>query len=1158
MALAAVTLDDKYVLDQGRIYLTGTQALVRLPMMQRQRDVAAGLNTGCFISGYRGSPLGGLDQALWSARRFLEKSHIHFQPAINEELGATAVWGSQQVNLFPGSKYDGVFALWYAKGPGIDRSGDALKHGNAAGSAPYGGVLLLAGDDHTCKSSTLPHQSEYAFMDAGIPVLNPSGVQELLDLGLYGWAMSRYSGCWIAFKTIAETIDSSASVEIGPERIQIAQPSDFEMPADGLNIRWPDQPLDQEHRLHKYKLYAALAFARANRLDRIIIDSPRPRFGIVTTGKSYLDVRQALDDLGIDDAHAAEIGMRLYKVAMSWPLEREGIRHFAEGLEEILVVEEKRAVIENQFKEQLYNWREDVRPRVIGKFDENRNWILPSNGELTPAQIARVIAERIARFHTSPRIAERLAFLEAKERQLSGNVVPFARTPYFCSGCPHNTSTKVPDGSRALAGIGCHYLAQFMDRSTATFTQMGGEGAPWIGQAPFTETKHVFANLGDGTYTHSGVLAIRAAVAAKVNITYKLLFNDAVAMTGGQPIDGGLTVPVLTRQLAAEGVGRIIVVTDEPDKYSPSADFAPGATVQSRDQLDLVQRELREIRGVTAIVYDQTCAAEKRRRRKRGRFPDPAKRVFINDLVCEGCGDCSKTSNCLSVVPVETEFGRKRAIDQSSCNKDYSCVEGFCPSFVTVHGGELKQHKTGDLGENELPALPEPGHPALDKPYGILVTGVGGTGVVTIGALIGMAAHLEQKGCTVLDMTGLAQKGGAVYSHVRIARRPDEIHAVRIAAGGANLLLGCDLVVSASQDALSKLELGQSRAIVNGHETITGDFTRNPDLVFPSHEMQRSIAKAAGEENVEFLNATDLAAGLLGDSIASNLFMLGFAYQRGLVPLSAEAIERAIGLNGVAVEFNLDAFRWGRRAAVDPELVRTRAIRPAAVPPSHRLSDTLDQVVSRRAAFLTDYQNAAYAARYAARVVRVRKAEAVCLPGATGLTQSVARSLFKLMAYKDEYEVARLYTDTGFLRQIADRIEGPYKLNFHLAPPLLGDRNPETGHLRKRSFGPWMLLVFRILARLRRLRGTPFDIFGRSEERQLERRLISEYEALIDEILVRLSPVNHEIAVELASLPAEIRGFGHVKEACLAQVKAREETLLARFRSEPPHALAAE
>jgi indolepyruvate ferredoxin oxidoreductase len=1149
MALRAVTLDDKYRLDRGRIYLSGTQALVRLPMLQRQRDVAAGHNTAGFISGYRGSPLGGFDQALWQARRFVERNHIRFQPAINEELGATAVWGSQQLNLFPGAKYDGVFAMWYGKGPGVDRSGDAFKHGNAAGSSPLGGVLLLAGDDHTCKSSTLAHQSEYAFMDACIPVLNPSGVQEILDFGLYGWAMSRYSGCWIALKTIAETMDSSASVELDPDRVRIVMPDGFAMPDGGLNIRWPDQPLEQEYRLHKYKLYAALAFAGANRLDRIVIDSPRPRFGIVTTGKSYLDVRQALDDLGIDDAHAAEIGFRLYKVGMSWPLEREGIRHFAEGLEEILVVEEKRAVIENQFKEQLYNWREDVRPRVIGKFDEARNWILPSTGELTPAQIARVIAARIARFYSSPRIAERLAFLEAKERQLGGNVVPFARTPYFCSGCPHNSSTRVPEGSRALAGIGCHYLAQFMDRSTATFTQMGGEGVPWIGQAPFTETPHVFANLGDGTYTHSGILAIRAALAANVNITYKILFNDAVAMTGGQPLDGGLSVPAVTRQLAAEGVRRIVVVTDEPEKYAAGAGFADGAAIRHRDDLDMVQRELREVPGVTAIVYDQTCAAEKRRRRKRGRFPDPPKRVFINDLVCEGCGDCSKTSNCLSVVPVETEFGRKRAIDQSSCNKDYSCVEGFCPSFVTVHGGSLKRHPPSDLDEDGLPPLPEPARPPLDRVYGILVTGVGGTGVVTIGALLGMAAHLENKGCTVLDMTGLAQKGGAVYSHVRIAKRPEDIHAVRIAAGNAELLLGCDLVVSASADALSKLDRGYSRAIVNSHEIITGDFTRNPDLVFPTGALERSIVEATGSENAEFLDATGLATGLLGDSIASNLFMLGYAYQRGLVPLSAEAIERAIELNAVAVPFNRAAFRWGRRAATDRALVEARAVPRAAIPASHRLSETLDEVVERRTAFLTSYQDAAYAARYRARVARVRAAEAACRPGTTALTERVARALFKLMAYKDEYEVARLYTESDFLRRVARQFEGPYELHFHLAPPVLGDRDPATGHLRKREFGPWMLGVFRLLAKFRRLRGTRFDPFGHSAERQTERRILAEYESMLDEIVAGLSSVNHPTAVEIAALPLDIRGFGHIKEAGLARAKAKEAALLARFRT---------
>ncbi|HZT86316.1 MAG TPA: indolepyruvate ferredoxin oxidoreductase family protein [Stellaceae bacterium] len=1157
MPLAAVTLDDKYLLEKGRIYLTATQALVRLPIMQRQRDKAAGLDTACFIAGYRGSPLGGLDQALWGARRFIERNNIRFQPAINEELGATAVWGSQQIELFPGAKHQGVFAMWYGKGPGVDRSGDALKHGNSAGSARYGGVLLLAGDDHTCKSSTLAHQSEYAFIDASIPVLSPSGVQDILDLGLYGWAMSRYSGCWVAFKTVAETMDSSASVTADPQRVEIVLPDDFEMPPGGLNIRWPDTPLDQELRLHKYKLAAARAFAHANRLDRVVIDSRRARLGIVTTGKSYLDVRQALEDLGIDEAVAAEIGLRLYKVAMVWPLDRETLRPFVEGLEEILVVEEKRPVIEDQLKEILYNWPADRRPRIVGKFDESGHWMLPSNGELTPPQIARVIAQRIGRFHNSPRLAERVAALDANERR-SGNVVPFYRTPYFCSGCPHNTSTRVPDGSRALAGIGCHYLSQFMDRSTATFTQMGGEGAPWIGQAPFTETEHVFANLGDGTYTHSGVLAIRAAVAAGVNITYKLLFNDAVAMTGGQPMDSGLTAPMLSRQLAAEGVRQIVVVTDEPVKYPPGTAFGENTTVRHRDDLDAVQRELRTVRGVTAIVYDQTCAAEKRRRRKRGRFPDPPKRVVINDLVCEGCGDCSTASNCVSVVPVETEFGRKRAIDQSSCNKDYSCVNGFCPSFVTVHGGTLKKRQPGDLDEAGLPPLDEPAPPNLDRPYDILVTGVGGTGVVTIGALLGMAAHLESKGVTVLDMTGLAQKGGAVMSHIRIARDPGDIHAVRIAAGNADLLLGCDLVVSASAEALSKLRSGRSRAIVNSHEIITGDFTRNPDLAFPGAALRDSIAEAAGAGTAEFLDATRIATGLLGDSIATNLFMLGYAYQRGAVPVSAGAIEQAIALNGVAVEFNRNAFRWGRRAAQDLAAVEARATSPRAVPPSHRLSETLDEAIARRVEFLTGYQDAAYAERYAAEVRRVREAEAARVPGATALTEAVARALFKLMAYKDEYEVARLYTETGFLDRVAAQFEGPYELHFHLAPPLFAERDPATDRLRKREYGPLVLPLFRLLAKLRRWRGTPLDIFGRTAERRTERQLIAEYRRTLAEIVAGLSPENHAAAVELAALPLEIRGFGHVKEAAIARARARAASLAARFRSPAPAAMAAE
>ena len=1152
MALAAVTLDDKYALDRGRVYLTGVQALVRLPMMQRQRDVAAGLNTGCFISGYRGSPLGGFDQQLWQAKKFLEKNHIRFQPGINEDLAATAVWGSQQLGLFPGAKYDGVFAVWYGKGPGVDRSGDVLKHGNNAGSSPYGGVLALAGDDHTCKSSTLAHQSEYAFMDAMMPVLNPAGVQEILDYGLYGWAMSRYSGCWVAMKTIAETLDSSASVTVDSDRVKIALPEDFGMPPGGLNIRWPDQPLDQEMRLHRHKLYAALAFARANKIDRIVVDSPNPRFGIVTTGKSYLDVMQALEDIGIDEAHAAEIGIRVYKVGMSWPLEREGARHFAEGLEEVLVVEEKRAVIENQFKEQLYNWREDLRPRVIGKFDEERNWILPSADELTPARIARVIAARIGRFYTSERIKARLAFLEQKEKALAAPRTNFKRTPYFCSGCPHNTSTVVPEGSRALAGIGCHYMAQWMDRRTDTFTQMGGEGVTWVGQAPFTETGHVFANLGDGTYTHSGSLAIRQAAASGVNMTYKILYNDAVAMTGGQPADARFSVADMTHQLVGEGVRRIVVVTDEPDKYPVGTPFAAGVAVEHRDDLDRVQRDLREVKGISALIYDQTCAAEKRRRRKRKIMVDPPKRIFINEAVCEGCGDCGVQSNCVSVAPVETEFGRKRQIDQSSCNKDFSCTKGFCPSFVTVHGGAVRKSR-GTGGAAVFAAIPEPALPKLAEPYGILVTGVGGTGVVTIGALLGMAAHLEGKACSVLDMTGLAQKGGAVYTHIRIAARPEDIHAVRIAAGGAHLLLACDMVVGASYDALAKVEAGRSKVVVNTQQVMTGDFTRDPDMAFPADALIQTIQEAAGADYTDLVDAGRIATALLGDSIASNLFMLGFAYQKGAVPISSAALERAIELNGVAVDFNKQAFSWGRRAAHDRAAVE-RAAAPAA-PSSAPVARTLDEIVARRAADLTAYQNAAYAQRYETLVRRVEQIEAGKARGRTGLAQAVARYAYKLMAYKDEYEVARHYTDGRFLDALNRKFEGDFTLEFHLAPPLLANRD-HLGRLVKKGYGAWTMAAFRMLARLKGLRGTAFDPFGRTAERRIERQLIEDYFAQVEELLAGLTYDNHGLAVEIAGVPEHIRGYGHVKERHLAEARQQEAALVARFRS-PGKALSA-
>ncbi len=1145
MTLLATTLDDKYELEQGRVYMNGVQALVRLTMMQRQRDRTRGLNTGCFVSGYRGSPLGGLDKAFWDASRFTGKNQIHFQPGINEDLAATAIWGTQQVNLYDDAKVDGVFSLWYGKGPGVDRCGDVFKHANNAGSSQYGGVLVAAGDDHTCKSSTLPHQSEYAFIDASIPVLNPSSVQEILDLGIMGWELSRYSGCWIGLKTIAEIVDSSASVYIDPERLNIVVPQDYDMPGSGLNIRWPDPPMDQEARLHRYKLYAALAFARANSLNKVVLDSPNPRFGIITTGKSYLDVRQALEDIGIDDHHAAEIGIRIYKVGMPWPLEREGIREFATGLEEILVVEEKRAVIENQLKEQLYHWRHEVRPRVLGKFDDEGDWILPSIGELTPARIARVISDRIGRFYTSETIKQRLEFLAAKERALSTLKPSVERKPYFCSGCPHNTSTKVPEGSRALAGIGCHYMVLWMDRSTDTYTHMGGEGVPWVGQSPFSNTKHVFANLGDGTYFHSGLLAVRAAIAGKVNITYKILYNDAVAMTGGQPVDGSLSVPQISHQLYGEGVRRIAIVSDEPEKYTDRSVFSLGTTIHHRDELEQIQREFREAEGVTVIIYDQTCATEKRRRRKRGLMEDPAKRVLINELVCEGCGDCSIQSNCLSVMPVETEFGRKRAIDQSSCNKDFSCLKGFCPSFVTVYGGELRKPKSRHQ-EFDFPELPEPEVASTESPYGIIVTGIGGTGVVTIGALLGIAAHMEGKGVSVLDMTGLAQKYGAVTSHVRIANNPEDIQAVRIAAGGADLLLGCDSVVASGFEALSKLDKDVSHAIINSHQSTTAQFIRDPDMAFPQNDIERAIQDAVGRSKTNFLDATDLATRILGDSIASNLFMVGFAYQKGLLPLSAESIDRAIELNGVRIDFNRQAFLWGRRAAYD-----LKAVSEIAKPVDSATEGviTSETTIETRAEFLTQYQNKRYAKRYRKLVEKVAAAEQDKAKGMNGLTEAVAKSYFKLMAYKDEYEVARLYTNGSFEKQVNEMFEGDVRIGFNLAPPLFAKRDPVSGHLLKREYGPWMFKAFKVLAKLKSLRGTPFDVFGYSDERKQERALIKEFEKTIHTLLAALSHNNHALAIEIAELAMQVRGYGHIKEESVRCYKERLAELLSMYEN---------
>jgi len=1126
--------------------MTGTQALVRLPMLQRQRDQAAGLNTGGFISGYRGSPLGAYDQALWQAKRFLKAGNIHFQAGVNEELGATAVWGSQQVNLWKGAKVDGVFGIWYGKGPGVDRSIDALKHANFAGTSRYGGVLALAGDDHSSKSSTLPHQSDHAFIHAFMPVINPAGVQEFLDMGLVGFALSRYSGCWVGFTAIADTIDTSAIVTIDPLAMPIVEPTDFELPPGGLNIRLHDTPLIQEARMIDWKLAAAKAFARANRLDKAVFGAERPRLGIVTVGKSYLDVRQALDELGLSEEMARDLGLAIYKVAMSWPLEPQGVRAFAEGAEEILVIEEKRSVIEWQIKDQLYNW--DRRPRVLGKTDEEGRPLFTEKAELSPSNIAQVIGERLLRFGPNEHIARRVAAIEQQLKRTTA-AATVIRAPFYCSGCPHNTSTKLPEGSRGLAGIGCHYMVTWMGRNTDVFSQMGGEGVHWIGQSPFTEEPHVFANLGDGTYFHSGILAVRAAVSAGVNITYKILYNDAVAMTGGQKVDGTLSVHDIAQQLDAEGVSRIVVVSDDPEKFGLGQGLPHGTRIHHRDELDDVQRELREEKGVTVLIYEQTCASEKRRRRKRGQFPDPAKRVVINELVCEGCGDCSAKSSCLSVTPVETDFGRKRQIDQSSCNKDFSCLKGFCPSFVTVEGGTLrkpKPAKNGGFGD-----LPEPALPTLDRPWNILVTGIGGTGVVTIGAIVGMATHLEGRGFTALDMAGLAQKGGAVTSHLRIAERPDQIYATRIAAGGADAVLACDIVVAAGPDALSKMAAGRTRAVVNTHESITAAFLTDPDAAIHSSGLTATVAKAVGGmDHVDAMDAAKIATALCGDSIATNMFMLGYAFQKGLVPVSSEAIEKAIEMNGAAVRMNTDAFRWGRRAALD-----LKAVMEAAFPKdmgsslwAHRkLSETLDELIERRSAFLTGYQNAAYAETYKAFVAKVRAVEQAKVPGRTDLTESVARYLSKLMAYKDEYEVARLYTDTSFTQQIAAQFEGDYKLKFHLAPPTIAQRDSQ-GHLKKESFGPWMMMAFRVLARMKGLRGTRLDIFGRTEERKMERRLIQDYRAVVEELLAGLTPANHGLAVEIARIPEKIRGFGHVKERHLEAAKKEEAALLERWR----------
>ena len=1124
-------LVDRYRRESGRVLLTGTQALVRIPLMQRTLDQASGLNTAGFVSGYRGSPLGMVDQELWRAKRFLDENNIEFLPAVNEDLAATAILGSQQVETDPGRIVDGVFGIWYGKGPGVDRAGDALKHGNAYGSSPHGGVLVIAGDDHGCISSSMPHQSDVAFLTFMMPHLNPASVAEFLGFGLYGIALSRFSGMWVGFKAITETVESAMSVELPPYP-QFRMPADFTPPATGLHYRWPDFPGPQIEERLEAKKAATLAFAAANPIDRKIFDVKGARYGIVTTGKGHLDLMEALRLLGIDAAEARRIGIDIYKVGMVWPLEPQGALDFVQNKNEVLVVEEKRGIIESQFKEYFYDYPGRKPQRMVGKADENGERLVPWVGELSPLQLAPIVARRLDREFGGQRFSKRAEQLQ----QQHGNVIEIGgakRIPYFCSGCPHNTSTRVPEGSRALAGIGCHFMASWMDRDTDGLIQMGGEGVNWIPRSKFNGGQHVFQNLGDGTFYHSGSLAIRQAVAAKTNITYKILYNDAVAMTGGQPVDGPVSIQSIAHAVRSEGVQRIALVSDEPELFDRS-DFPSGTSISHRRDMDALQRELRDIAGVTVLIYAQTCATEKRRRRKRGKMAEPKKLVVINDLVCEGCGDWSVESNCLSVVPRETPFGRKRQIDQSSCNKDFSCLNGFCPSFVTIEGEAARRQPDGidDASREALAAaLPSPGIPDLEECFDILVTGVGGTGVITVGALITMAAHLEGKGASELDFMGFAQKFGPVLSYLRIASEPADIHQVRIEPAQADALIGCDLVVSSSPKASITYQRNKTRAVVNSSEMMTGDFVKHRDANLRGSDRVAAIGETIGEDNLSTIDANALAEKLMGDTIFANVLMLGAAWQSGLVPVSLQALMRAIELNGVKIEENGRAFSWGRIAVANPA-----AIDGLSENPDRDSDDTLDELVERRRLFLNDYQDDKLAQRYVSLVEKTRAVEAALSDG-EHLTAAVARSYFKLLSYKDEYEVARLHTQTPFLSSVRENFGSKAKLRFNLAPPFLNSGRDARGRPRKREFGAWILPVFRLLAKMRGLRGTAFDIFGRTAERRMERALIVEFEQLADDLLAVVSANNIDDASELVRCFMDIRGFGPVKEESVRVVR---------------------
>ncbi|MCC5991347.1 MAG: indolepyruvate ferredoxin oxidoreductase family protein [Rhodobacteraceae bacterium] len=1135
-AFQTYALSDRYTRQDGRVFLTGTQALVRILLDQARRDRAAGLNTGGFVSGYRGSPLGAFDKELWGAQELIAQHDITFMPAVNEDLGATAVLGAQQASLDPACVHEGIFGMWYGKGPGVDRSGDALRHGNAYGSSPRGGVLVVAGDDHGCVSSSMPHQSDVAFMTWFMPTLNPANVAEYLEFGAYGYALSRYSGTWVGFKAISETVESGQSLILPPER-RFTLP-EIELPPGGLHVRRGDLPSPEIEARIGHKLRAVEAFIEANPIDRRIYDLPDARFGIVTTGKGHLDTMEALRLLGLQEAVCHRLGIDIYKVGMVWPLARRAALDFVRGKKEVLVIEEKRGIIESQFKEYFYDWPGDKPEKMVGKHDAAATRdLVPWTGELSPLQLVPILAERLDRHFPDEGLPAKARALRAQPPILL-SVEGAKRTPYFCSGCPHNTSTRLPEGSKAASGIGCHVMASWMNRETDGFAQMGGEGVPVAVAQKYNGGKHMFQNLGEGTWYHSGSLALRQAVAAGANITFKILYNDAVAMTGGQPVDGPISVQNIALSSRAEGVERIAVVSDNPAKFH-LRDFPAGTSLHGRADLDAVQRELREIPGVTVLIYEQSCATEKRRRRKRGQEDDPKRFVMINPLVCEGCGDCSVESNCLSVEPLETPLGRKRKINLSSCNKDFSCLNGFCPSFVTLEGATRRKKTGADLDLAPLLAdLPAPRLPDLAQPYDLLVTGVGGTGVVTVGAVVTMAAHLEGKGASVLDFTGFAQKFGTVLSYIRLGQRPEDIHQVRIDQGAAEAVIGCDAVVSSSPAASRHYRPG-TQIVLNRAEMPTGDLVLNRDAQLRIDARADVIAGAVGAENLFGFDANRLAERLMGDAVFANVMMLGYAWQKGLVPVSEMALKQAIVLNGTAVERNHRAFDLGRVMAANPDAL------PQEEP--EKQPETLAEVIAHRAEFLTGYQNAGYAQRYRDRLEAFRAA----LPPAHAeeLTLIAAKALFRLMACKDEYEVARLHSQTSFEEQILAEFEPGFRVNFHMAPPLLNWGKDARGRPLKRSFGPWLAPLLRWLARGRGLRGTWADPFRFSHDRREEVALIGWYEGVMRDVAAHAQRGNLALIRRILSSALEFRGYGPVKSAAIAKGKPEADRLLASLKT---------